>query len=49
MSFIVNNWAEILLAIQIIVRLTPTKADDKITSKWGKLLNTIMVGSKTIK
>jgi len=49
MSFIINNWAEILLAIQIIVRITPTKADDKITTKWIKILNTIMVGSKTIK
>mgnify|MGYP005830494957 CR=1 FL=1 len=45
-EFIQNNWAEIFLVIQTIVRITPTKADDKIESKFGKLLNTIMLGSK---
>jgi hypothetical protein len=49
MKAIIENWAEILLVVQTIIRITPTKADDKIESKWGKILNNIVLGSVTIK
>ena len=45
-NFITSNWAEILLAVTAIARLTPTKKDDKIISKWGRLLNLIILKSR---
>jgi len=46
-NFIIDNWAEIFLTVQTVIRITPTKKDDQIESKWGKILNTLVLGSKT--
>ena len=48
-NFFIENWAAILLVIQTVVRITPTKKDDEIESKFGKILNTIVLGSKNTK
>ena len=45
-NFITSNWAEIALVITGIVRLTPTKKDDEIESKIGKILHFIFESTR---
>ena len=46
MNFLTEYWAEILLIAQTAARLTPTKRDDLIMSKIGKMLNTVFLKSR---
>lgn len=56
MNWILENWGQIALAAgavfgaaQAIARLTPTKKDDEIISKIGKLANIIFSATRTKK
>ena len=50
MNFILENWAELTLAllalVKVIVNLTPTEKDNKVFGYLDLLINTIIVDRK---